>query len=498
MTYPGGREYLQPREQEILDGFPVTRTADDFDSYQIWLTELLTRNRNALVGAFMGSGKTAVALLAFYELWEEHYHTLKMLVVAPYYVALDTWPTEIMTWDFAREFTYSVVMGDEETRVRALDLDVDIYIINRENYKWLCEHLGFSDWPFQVLVYDEASRLGSGKKRTTPKKKGERSNVSEFGYVSKSAPHFHIRWLLSGTPASEGLIKLWGPIYVLDRGERLGRSITAFRNRWFKWDGYKYKYFPFEHSRDEIMGLLTDIMWYLKEEDYLRLPPLQVVDRIVRLDAKDLRAYRQFERTLLYEEEDIEAANRAVLTGKLLQFANGSVYDNADDEDHEDHLRTPPKAVHVHDRKLDELASIFEEADGRPVLVAYSYKFDVHAIRKRFPWVRVYGESGTDLKDWNARKVRAMVLHPASAAHGLNFQTGGNLAVFYGLTASLELYQQFIKRLHRRGQNGDFVRLYRILAAETEDVRYARLLMEKGVTQDDILEAVRVRAEEIQ
>lgn len=495
MKYPGDRQYLQACEQEILEGFDETLTADDFTEPQKWMTNLMASNRAVYLGAYMGSGKTAAALRAFHMLWEDHHRSITLLVIAPLYVTLDTWPTELLKWDFARDLTYSVIAGDPDNRSAALKRKADVYVINRENYAWLVDKIGNGHWPFNILVYDEASRLKGGNKRTSKNAEG-RTRLSGFGYLAKTAPLFEARWLLSGSPATEGLIDLWGPVYVLDRGERLGRSLTAFRDRWFKYDPYKHRYTPFGHAQDEIMERLRGVFWVLKEEDY-RDSLLTLSDRFVRLDREHMRLYRRFERTLVLEGYDIEAVNNGVLAGKLLQFANGSVYDNLDEDDPEAHMRSRPEAKKVHERKLQDLESIIEEAAGDPLLIAYSYKFDVHAIKKRFSWIRVYGQTGSDLKDWNAGRIRAMVMHPASAGHGLNFQGGGHLACWYGLTHSLELTQQFNKRLDRLGQKADFVRTYRILARNTLDEDVAENLERKGVTQEGIIDAVRVRIEDI-
>lgn len=495
------RLYLQPGAEEIINGFPVTLTENDFEDYQWWMSDLLQKNETVLLGAFMGSGKTATTLHAFWKLWKKG-KARKALVIAPKNVAADTWPDEIMCWDFAREFHYACCVGDEPTRLAALEEEADIIIINRENVRWLYEQKGIR-WfrQFDVLIYDEASRLKAGNKRTAGnvRKDGSvsRKRLSEFGYMGKIRQKFKWVWELAGTPNPNGIIDLWGPIYILDKGARLGTSRTKFLERWFRYNMYTKTHEPFDHSEEQVMERLKDIFFCLKEEDYLKLPPLQVVDRWVNLSPKHLKMYREFERTQALDEFDVEAVNNGVLCNKLLQFANGSIYAPDDDPEEEWNPHKKPVAKHIHNRKLDELGSIFEEAGGRPVLIAYSYKFDIHAIKKRYPWVRAYGETPNDLREWNAGKLKAMILHPASAGHGLNFQHGGNIAVWYGLNWSLELYQQFNKRLHRRGQKGQFVRLYRILARDTNDVRVAANLEQKAITQDRITDTVRVRVEDI-
>lgn len=496
------RLYLQPEAYGLVEGFDRTLTYEDFDEYQQWMSKLMQEHDAVLLGAFMGSGKTGTALHAFYEKWKTG-EFKKGLIIAPLNVAKDTWPDEIMVWDFARELHYSVIVGDEDTRLEALEHEADLYIVNRENIKWLYELKG-ARWfrQFDIMIYDEASRLKGGDKKTKkgkPRKDGtvKPRSRSEFGYTAQVRRMIPKVWELSGTPSSNGLIDLWGPGYILDYGERLGTSLTAFRNRWFRHDQYRKTWEPFDHSEEQIMSALKDVMYVLREEDYLELPPLEVRDRYVHLEPRHMDMYRRFQRTLALDEYDVEAVNNGVLANKLLQFANGSIYSEADQDDPDWTPTTPPVAKHIHNRKLDELGSIFQEAEGAPVLIAYTFKFDVHAIKKRYPWVRVYGETPNDLKDWNQGKLRAMILHPASAGHGLNFQHGSNIAVWYGLNWSLELYQQFNKRLHRRGQKGEFVRLYRILARDTHDHWVAQTLENKAATQDQIVEYVRVNMERI-
>ena len=476
-----------------------------FDPYQWWLSKLLRKKRAVLVGAFMGSGKTAIVLHAFRKLYDAGV-VRTMLVVAPLKVAEETWPHEIGKWEFSRSFTFSLVLGPEIDRIEALKRRAQVYILNRENIQWFRDRVDSTSRRFDVLCYDEASRLKSGKKFTAGKKTehGGRTGrkLTEFGSLAKLRTRFRYVWELSGTPSPNGLTDLWGPMYILDGGERLGATREAFLSRWFERNEYSYSDTPRSYSEKQIMDRLQDVFFYLKDTDYIHLPELQVVDRYVNLDKKTMKKYKEFERESCLDDPDVEAVNNAVLCNKLLQFANGSVYTP---EDQDEFLmsgvlpdyRRKSVAKHIHDRKLHELESIFSESGGRPTLIAYSYRFDVDAIVKRFPWVRVFGQSKSDMEDWNAGQIRAMVLHPASAGHGLNFQEGGNIAVWYGLNWSLELYQQFNRRLHRRGQKESFVRLYRILARGTNDERVADVLEMKDATQDSLTERVRVHAAQV-
>lgn len=489
--------YHQADLHEVLYGFADTLTENDFELYQRWMVDALCMHEAIILGAFMGSGKTACALLAAFRLLKLG-KISKALVVAPRAVALDTWPSELLLWDFARKLSYSVVMGTEEERLVALKQPVDIYVTSRDNYRWLLETVGLPRWGFDLLIYDEISRLKGGKETTEPTRRYPKGRLSEFGVIMRTRHKFKYVWGLTGTPASNGLVDLWGPMYLLDRGRSLGVSKNKFLTRWFDVNRYSRKVIPHDFAEEEILTRVEKSMFCLREEDYLDLPPLVQRDRWVTLSPEHLRMYKRFRRTLVLQELGVEAANSAVLSNKLLQFANGSVYAEEDnDGEVEEDRKRPPVAKHVHDRKLDELDSIFSETGGRSVLIAYSYRFDLHAIKKRFPWVRVYGETSHDLRDWNEGNLRALVLHPASAAHGLNFQHGGNVAVWFGLNWSLELYQQFNARLHRRGQKADRVWLYRILARDTQDGFVAETLEARGVTQEVIIDRLRVSLEQV-
>lgn len=467
---------------------PIIRGTKDFRGYQHWMSNTIMAEPAVFLAAGMGLGKTAASLWAAVRLLKKG-RVKCVLIVAPLRVAENTWPEEIAAWDFARSLEYTVVTGDEEQRKAALAIGGNVHIINRENVVWLQKYWG-RKWPYDMLIYDEASRLKAGSKKTKPVKRKDGSKgpkrTSEFGILSRMRGFFKKVVLLSGTPSPNGLIDLWGPMFIIDHGARLGTSITEYKRRWFSEDRWSHRIEPFEHSRDQIMSAISDVFYSLKEEDYLELPPLVTRDHKVRLDPKHMQMYRRFERTKVLAEYDIEAVNSGVLTNKLLQFANGSMY------------LTDQSAQHIHDAKLDVLESIMEESFGQPVLVAYSFKFDMDRIKKRFPYVRIFGESKSDNRDWNTGRIRMMLTHPASAGHGLNFQHGGNIAVWYGLTWSLELYQQFLKRLHRSGQLAAEVLMHRILAQDTVDYDVLRVLDKKGATQDDITDAVRVRMESLE
>lgn len=494
-------ELIYGPEPEILD-------VEDFRPYQIWMANKAVELPRLLLGAEMGLGKTGSTLYATTRLLDAG-EVRRVLIVAPLKVAEETWPAEIAKWRFARHLSYCVVTGTEQERLAALaqDRTVQITIINRENIKWLRKALPGRRWDFDMIIYDEASRLKSGRKKTQPtvRKDGTVGTpaLTELGVFQQVRFKTKRVIELSGTPSPNGIIDLWGPMYLLDEGKRLGSSITAYRQRWFTENTRSKKFEPHEHSEKEVMDRIADVFFSLREEDYLKLPPLVPVDHYVTLPPKVMARYKSLEKEMALdvvnragEREVIEAVNNGVLAGKLLQFANGSLY-LGDKYDEETDQMLPKESVKVHELKLEKLDSIVEEAMGKPMLVAYSFKFDKEAIRNRYPFCRVYGESQHDMRDWNAGKIRMLLTHPLSAGHGLNFQRGSNIQVWYGLTHSLELYRQFIKRLHRSGQKAERVFLHRIMTKGTLDEELLPLLVQRGMTQDRISDRVRVRLERL-
>lgn len=470
--------------EAIYGRAPKVLSFKDFREYQKFMADCMLTMPAVYIAAEMGLGKTAATLFAISKLLERGI-CKKVLIVAPINVAENTWPEEIAKWTFARDLDYTVITGDEDERIAALQRDgCPIHIINRENVVWLKNYLGTRAFDYDFLVYDEARRLAAGRKRTKPNVRADGTeslrNLSEFGTLARMRYKFKRIVLLSGTPTPEGIIDLWGPMYLIDKGQRLGTSRTAFLQRWFRkgYDGYTWE--PFDHSEKEVMKLIKPVFYSLKEKDYLDLPPLITRDHHVTLPPKAREQYDRFAEDMVLEEFDLEAVNGGVLTNKLLQMANGSIY--LDDK----------SAKRIHDAKLDQLESIMEENYGKSVLVAYSFQFDKEEIKKRFKYVRIFGDTRNDLRDWNAGKIRMLLTHPASAGHGMNFQFGGHTGVWYGLPWSLELYLQFRKRLHRSGQEAAAVVLHRILAKYTADDAVAKALDFKGARQDRITNAVRV------
>lgn len=528
-----------------LDAGPLVFDERAMRFYQHFMAGKIEEEDILFLAAEMGLGKTVAVLTAIARMKAKG--TLPpgpVLIIAPLLVAQETWPLEIEKWEHTKHLSYVLIRaedGDDDvvaacneaargaralarieghmsatvarlankfgTKERAkvkdrirrekMMVDADIHIINRELIPWL-KKAWRGAWPYKFIVYDEASRLKRGSKKTKQPKKlltvsavdelvyGKEEqlagggNMSEFGALVQLRPFFDKVIELSGTPAPKGLHDLWGPFKVLDMGQRLGTSMSAFDARWFEKNPYTYEIKPHDHSFGEIMGRVSDVMVALKERDYLELPPRIDNPVYVDLSPKLLDAYHTFEKTLYLEMHDIEAVSSGVLTNKLLQFANGSIYD-AEGND-----------KFLHDLKIRALESIVEEAAGAPILVGYEFKFDLTAIRKRWPKAVLVGEKNW-LSRWNRGEIDMLVCHPASAGHGLNIQFGGNIGVWYGLTWSLEFYLQFIKRLHRNGQKADRVWMHHILARGTMDETMWENLKVEGQTQERITDAVRVR-----
>lgn len=473
---------------DLLEAQPAApiRSRADLRFYQHWMVDQIKGRGCVLLAAEMGLGKTIASLTAIVDLIAQR-KVRRVLIVAPLLVARETWPTEIQEWAHTRHLDYAVVAGTEEERFAALERKATIDIINRENLVWLWRCWGHK-WPYDMLVYDEASRLKGGMKRTKPSKRVRKDgtvkpgrSLSEFGVLARARGLMKFVVELSGTPAPNGLIDLWGPIYIIDRGERLGTSKSAYEKRWFITDKYSSKVEPREFAHAQIMERVSDVMISLKEEDYLTLPP-RVDNKIyVTFPPSLMKSYKKFERTLYAEEYDVEALSQGVLTNKLLQWANGSIYNDE------------KEALFVHDLKLKAMDSVVEEAAGAPLLVAYSFKFDLAALRKRYPKAVVLREDPDAIKRWNRGEIEMLLTHPASAGHGLNLQHGGSIACWYGLTWSLEYYQQFVKRLHRSGQKAERVMMHHILARGTADEDVMRVIGSKGATQDRITDVVRQR-----
>lgn len=416
----------------------------------------------------MGLGKTVVTLTAIWLMALDSFDIGKILVIAPKRVAEDTWPKELKKWEHLTGLTYSLVLGSKKQREDALQKKADIYIINRENVAWLVENY---KWDFDTLVIDELSSFKSNK-------------AQRFKALKKVRPKVQRVIGLTGTPAPNSLLDLWPQMYLLDMGERLGRFIGGYRDRFFKPDKRNkeiiYSYKPRDGAEESIYQLINDICISMKAVDFLDMPD-KISNRIeVSMDKKERELYEEFKREMIItlKGDEIDAINAAGLSNKLLQMANGAVYGEN------------KKAVSIHDKKLDALEDLIEAANGKPLLVAYWYKHDLERISKRFD-VRII-QTTEDIDDWNAGEIPVALIHPASAGHGLNLQDGGSTIIWFGLTWSLELYQQLNARLWRQGQKNTVV-IQHIVTSGTHDEDVMRALESKDMRQSALIAAVKAR-----
>lgn len=415
----------------------------------------------------MGMGKTVSSLTAVELLRDDYLDIGKVLVIAPKRVAEDTWPSEIKKWRHLQALTVSKILGTPAERRRAIQADADVYIVSRDNVAWLVDEVK-GDWDFDTLIIDE---LSSFKNHASKR----------FKKLKTVTPYFKRVIGLTGTPAPNSYLDLWAQVYLLDRGKRLGKNITAFRRTYF--DGIsrgmytEYKLKP--GAKEAIDDAISDICISMSAKDHLDLKEPMLIDVKVAMDAKEKKLYKTMERDAVLELDDdtIAALSAAVVSNKLLQLANGAIYD----EDGKTHI--------VHGRKLDALEELREEAQGENILVFYSFKSDYERIKERFPDA-VKLDGAESIRDWNAGKIKMLLAHPASAGHGLNLQDGGSIIIWYGLTWSLELYQQANARLHRQGQKNT-VRIYRLLTEGTVDGRVAKALEGKGIRQEELLEKLK-------
>lgn len=440
--------------------------------YQSYATEFILSHPISAVFLEMGLGKSVITLSAIFDLCLDSFLVCKVLVIAPLRVARDTWPAEIKKWDHLKGLSYSVAVGTEKERIDALKKQSTLYIINRENVDWLVHKSGIP-FHFDMVVIDELSSFKSyGAKR--------------FKSLLKVRPSVKRIVGLTGTPSSNGLMDLWAEFRILDLGQRLGRYISHYRNTYFKPDKRNaqivFSYKPLPGAEEEIYKQISDITISMKSTDYLKMPEYVSNEVFVTLSDKEWKVYSEFKEEMVANlgDEEIDAVNAAVLSGKLLQMANGAVYDSRN------------KAHVIHEKKLDALEDLIEGANGKPVLVAYWYKHDLERIKDRFPVRQI--QSSKDIEDWNDGKIPIAVIHPASAGHGLNLQSGGSTLIWFGLTWSLELYQQTNARLYRQGQR-DTVIVHHIITKNTIDEDVLLALTKKEKTQDALIDAVKANLE---
>ncbi len=423
----------------------------------------------------MGMGKTVSSLTAIDDLLFLSEAT-KVLVIAPKRVAEDTWSTEVEKWDHLKHLRISKILGTPKKRLEAAEADVDIYVTNRENVEWLVDNY-FKNWKWDTLIVDELSSFKSSK-------------AKRFRALKKVRPYFKRIIGLTGTPAPNSLIDLWPQLYLLDGGERLGKTITGYRERYFvPGDRNQFVVFNYnlrEGAEEAIHSKISDICVSMKADDYLDMPERVDNKVIVELPKKAMKEYEELEKELIIQldDEDISASNSAVLTGKLLQMCNGAIYADETKE-----------VISIHDEKLNALMDIIEAANGKTVLIFYSFKHDLIRIKEFLKKNKIKGQElggSEDIKKWNDGEIPVLLLHPASAGHGLNLQYGGNIIVWFGLTWSLELYQQACARLYRQGQKESVV-IHHIIARSTVDEDVMKALQGKEINQNLLLEAVKAR-----
>lgn len=490
-----------------------------------WSSDRDDRLPGVILAWSMGAGKSVTVATALRDLLDE-FVIRKALIVSTVSVVESVWPDEFQDWchlKAVRTTLVRVLDDDEEMeRVRsrsyedakragdtakqakkisdsdALDFkyaklarladdDAEVHFINKEAFDWLWAYFNNGKtWPYDVLIFDDVREAKSGKKRKTGeanrKTQHKDDGLSRFGLFAKASKKCKVVFQLTGTPCANSLRNLWGLAYLVDGGERLGTARTAFERRWFTQDRYTYKFEPKLSAEREIAERLSDIMFSLGPEEYADMPPMVNLEHKVSLPSKVLRAYKDFEKELVSEEYDVEAVSKGVLHNKLLQFSNGSAY------------RDDGNDVWIHDRKLEQLIELREQID-EPLLVAYSFRFDIDRIRRRFKKALVFNQGNIreNKRRWNEGEVDMMLIHPASGGHGNNLQFGGNRLVWYGLTSDLELYLQLNKRLHRPGQT-ETVFNHHILAKGTIDEDIMPIYLDpKTATQDRVLDLVRVR-----
>lgn len=424
--------------------------------------------------------KTVITLSAIRDLMLDNCEVSKVLVIAPLRVARDTWPAEAGKWDHLEDIDVSVIVGDKKTRIAALNHPAMVYVINRENVKFLVEYYEKNGlrWDFDAVIIDELSSFKNHQSQ-------------RFKWLRKVRPFVKRMIGLTGTPTSNGLMDLWAEIGILDGGERLGRFIGRYREAYFKagsmnpQTGVVFQYVPRPGAEEQIYGKIADITISMKAMDYLHMPDCVPAWHYVEMDKKERKLYDMLRKDLIIplKDADIDAANAASLTGKLLQMANGAVYDEN-------------SAVReIHQRKLEKLEDLIEAANGQSVLVAYWFKHDRQRIVEHLSSMgykpRDIKES-KDIRDWNGGNIQVALIHPASAGHGLNIQSGGHILIWFGLTWSLELYQQTNARLWRQGQT-DVVTIHHIICKDTVDEDVMAALEQKDITQEKLIAAVKAR-----
>lgn len=436
--------------------------------YQTLATTFIEEHPVAALLLGMGLGKTVITLTAIQHLLFDSFEAHRVLVIAPLRVARDTGPAEQAKWSRLRQLRLAVAVGTERQRRGALNSGADITVMNRENVDWLITRSGIK-WQWDMVIIDELSSFKNHR-------------AKRHVALMKIRPQVKRIIGLTGTPASNGLMDLWAQFRLLDLGERLGRYISHYRDRWFvpdKRGGMQvFTYKPKPGAEDEIYQAISDITLSMRTSDYLTLPPLTVTTTEVTMNGRERKVYDRLAAEMVVElgDEVIDAANAAVLAGKLTQLASGAIYTEAGDP------------IVVHGRKLDALEDLIEAANGNPVLVAYWWQHDLARIRERFPQARQL-KTSADIEAWNDGEIPLGLIHPASAGHGLNLQQGSSILIWYSLTWSLELYQQTNARLYRQGQTKPVI-ITHIATKDSIDQRILSALESKNMTQSALIDAV--------
>ena len=446
----------------------------DPHDYQKYATEYIKTHPTAAVLLDMGLGKTVITLTALYDLLFDSFEVHKVLVIAPLRVARNTWGDEITKWEHLKGLRYSVAVGTEKERLAALNKQADVYIINRENVQWLVEESGLP-FDFDMLVIDELSSF-------------KNHQAKRFRSLMKVRPRVKRVVGLTGTPSSNGLMDLFAEFKLLDMGARLGRFIGQYRTSYFLPDKRNgqiiYSYKPMPGAEQRIYDKISDITISMRATDHLKMPQLISSAYSVKMSDDEREKYDEMKESLVLSlgEEEITAANAAALSNKLAQMANGAVYGDCG------------KILEIHDRKLDALEDIIESMNGRPLLVAYWFRHDFERICNRLQKLHIpFSKLDTEdsIRRWNNGEIPVALIHPASAGHGLNLQSGGNTIVWYGLTWSLELYQQTNARLWRQGQTAETVVIQHIITEDTIDERILKALQKKDGAQSALIDAVK-------
>lgn len=441
-------------------------------SYQKYAIRYIETHPISALLIDMGLGKTSITLTAIRNLLFDSFEVCKVLVIAPLRVAKNTWTDEIKKWEHLSTLTYSLIIGNENERLSALNEQTDIYIINRENVDWLVNKSGYK-FDFDMVVIDELSSFKNHQSK-------------RFKSLMKVRPLVKRIVGLTGTPSSNGLMDLFAEFKILDMGKRLGYFIGQYRNTYFKPDKMNgpivYSYKPLPNAENAIYEKISDITVSMKANEYLKMPELLTSNYVVELSNSEKKQYDKMKKSLVLEITDgeITASNAASLSNKLCQLSNGAIYDDEQN------------IVEIHDRKLETLEDIIESMNGKPLLIAYWYRHDLERIKSRFSVREI--KTSEDISDWNDGKIPVALIHPASAGHGLNLQNGGSTLVWFGLTWSLELYQQTNARLYRQGQKNAVV-IQHIITKGTIDEQILKALQKKNKTQADLIDAVRANLE---